>query len=54
MADLARSAGPRRRATSEHATLREALIDGENSGDAGELDVSVIKSKARRRKGRGA
>jgi antitoxin ParD1/3/4 len=36
------------------ATLRQALIDGENSGDAGELDVSVIKSKARRRKGRGA
>ena len=36
------------------AALREALIDGENSGDAGELDVSVIKSKARRRKGRGA
>ena len=34
------------------AALREALIDGEKSGDAGELDVSVIKSKARRRKGR--
>jgi antitoxin ParD1/3/4 len=29
--------------------LRQALIDGENSGDAGELDMNDIKSKARRR-----
>jgi antitoxin ParD1/3/4 len=29
--------------------LRQALIDGENSGDAGELDMDAIKSKARRR-----
>jgi antitoxin ParD1/3/4 len=29
--------------------LRRSLIDGENSGDAGELDMSVIKGKARRR-----
>jgi antitoxin ParD1/3/4 len=36
------------------AALREALIDGEKSGDAGKLDMGVIKSKARRRKGRGA
>lgn len=32
-------------------TLRQALIDGENSGDAGELDMNDIKSKARRRTG---
>jgi antitoxin ParD1/3/4 len=31
--------------------LRQALIDGENSGDAGELDMNDIKSKARRRTG---
>lgn len=31
--------------------LRQALIDGENSGDAGELDMNEIKSKARRRTG---
>lgn len=31
--------------------LRQALIDGENSGDAGELDMNDIKSKARRRVG---
>ncbi len=30
-------------------TLRQALIDGEASGDAGELDMDDIKSKARRR-----
>ena len=30
-------------------SLRQALIDGENSGDAGELDMSDVKSKARRR-----
>jgi antitoxin ParD1/3/4 len=28
--------------------LRQALIDGENSGDAGELDMNEIKRKARR------
>ncbi len=28
--------------------LREALIDGENSGDAGELAMDDIKRKARR------
>jgi antitoxin ParD1/3/4 len=32
-------------------TLRQALIDGENSGDAGELNMDEIKSKARRRAG---
>jgi len=32
-------------------TLRQALIDGENSGDAGELDMNEIKSKARQRAG---
>jgi antitoxin ParD1/3/4 len=31
--------------------LRQALIDGENSGDAGELDMSAIKRKARKRAG---
>ena len=31
--------------------LQQALIDGENSGDAGELDMNEIKSKARRRTG---
>ena len=30
-------------------TLRQALIEGENSGDAGELDMKAIKRKARRR-----
>jgi antitoxin ParD1/3/4 len=30
-------------------TVRQALIDGENSGDAGELDMKDIKRKARRR-----
>jgi antitoxin ParD1/3/4 len=29
--------------------VRQALIDGENSGDAGELDMKDIKRKARRR-----
>lgn len=33
--------------------LREALIEGEKSGDAGELDMDAIKRKARRT-GRGA
>jgi antitoxin ParD1/3/4 len=28
--------------------LRKALLDGERSGDIGELDVRKIKSKARR------
>jgi antitoxin ParD1/3/4 len=28
--------------------LRRALIDGERSGDVGELDMNKIKSKARR------
>ena len=36
------------------AALREAIIDGEKSGDAGQLDMRVIKSEARQRKGRGA
>ena len=31
------------------AALRLALIDGENSGDAGELDMNDIKRRARRR-----
>jgi antitoxin ParD1/3/4 len=30
------------------AALRDALIEGENSGDAGELDMSALKRKARR------
>lgn len=30
--------------------LRDALIVGERSGDAGELNMSSIKNKARRRK----
>lgn len=29
--------------------LREALNEGERSGDAGDLDMSVIKRKGRRR-----
>ena len=29
--------------------LRQALVDGEKSGDAGELDMEDIKGKARRR-----
>jgi antitoxin ParD1/3/4 len=36
----------------EIGALRAALIDGENSGDAGELDMVAIKRKARRRRGR--
>lgn len=32
-------------------SLRQALIDGEKSGDAGELNMKDIKSKARRRMG---
>jgi antitoxin ParD1/3/4 len=34
--------------------LRQALIEGENSGDAGELDMADIKRKARRRARRNA
>jgi antitoxin ParD1/3/4 len=30
-------------------TLRQALIEGENSGDAGKLDMNKIKRKARGR-----
>ncbi len=30
-------------------TLRQALIDGENSGSAGKLDMNKIKRKARRK-----
>lgn len=30
------------------AALRDALIEGENSGDAGDLDMKAIKRKARR------
>jgi antitoxin ParD1/3/4 len=33
--------------------LRQALIEGENSGDAGELDMKAIKRKARQKIGRG-
>ena len=29
--------------------LRQALIEGEDSGDAGELDMKIIKAKARKR-----
>ena len=29
--------------------LRQALIDGENSGDAGEFSIKEIKARARRR-----
>ena len=38
----------------EIAALREALIAGENSGDAGELDMNALKRKALRRKERQA
>ena len=31
--------------------LRQALIDGENSGEAGPLDMKKIKAKARQRSG---
>ncbi len=30
-------------------TLRQALVDGENRGDAGKLDMNKIKRKARGR-----
>ena len=29
------------------AVLRDALIEGENSGDGGELDMNALKRKAR-------
>ena len=35
-------------------TLRQLLIEGEQSGDAGELDISAIKRKARQLAGVGA
>ncbi|MFK8021514.1 MAG: type II toxin-antitoxin system ParD family antitoxin [Pseudomonadales bacterium] len=31
--------------------LRQALIDGENSGDAGELDMGAIRRKAKKKAG---
>lgn len=31
--------------------LRQALIEGEESGDAGELDMDVVRSKAKHRAG---
>jgi antitoxin ParD1/3/4 len=34
------------------AALRQALIDGENSGEADELDMKKIKAKARQRSSR--
>ena len=34
--------------------LRKALLDGERSGDAGELDMKKIKAKARRQAKSGA
>jgi len=34
--------------------LRQALIEGENSGDAGELDMKKVIRKARRRTASGA
>ena len=33
----------------KNGALRKALIDGENSGDAGELNMNKIKAKARRK-----
>ena len=33
------------------AWLRAALIEGEGSGDSGELDMSEIRTKARRKAG---
>jgi len=32
-------------------TLRQALIEGEKSGDAGELDMEEIRHKAKQRAG---
>jgi antitoxin ParD1/3/4 len=34
------------------AALRQALIEGENSGEADELDMKKIKAKARQRSSR--
>jgi len=31
--------------------LRQGLVEGEESGDAGELDMEVVRSKARHRAG---
>ncbi len=42
------------RAASQLETLRELLVEGEQSGDAGELDISAIKRKARHLAGVGA
>jgi len=33
------------------AALRQAIIEGEKSGDAGQLDMSEIRMKARQRAG---
>lgn len=38
-------------AASTLEALRQALIDGENSGSAGKLDMEAIKQKARQRVG---
>lgn len=35
------------------AALRDALIEGENSGDGGELDMNALKRKARLATGQG-
>lgn len=35
----------------QRVTLRKALIEGEDSGDAGPLNMQKIKNKARRRSG---
>lgn len=40
-----------REAASNLEALRQALIDGEESGPAGELDMEEIKRKARRKAG---
>ncbi len=42
------------RAASQLETLRELLVEGEQSGDVGELDISAIKRKARHLAGVGA
>ena len=35
----------------EVKALRQALIEGEESGDAGELDMTAVRAKARRKAG---
>jgi antitoxin ParD1/3/4 len=40
-----------REATSKLEALRKALIEGENSGPAGPLDMEAIKRRARREAG---